>query len=109
MVVVESSMAGGRKEVALAAIGLLSAVLQAHGSITDIIAPTMWKRAMRALSVGMEAATSPTCMVPLPVSACPGGAGAMTLFMLNTNLVTCHLNTIIAGTHRAAVACWPAL
>ena len=33
MVVVESSMAGGRKEVALAAIALLSAVLQAHGSM----------------------------------------------------------------------------
>lgn len=33
LVVVESSMAGGRKEVALAAIALLSAVLQAHGSM----------------------------------------------------------------------------
>ncbi|KAL4423762.1 hypothetical protein ABPG75_001063 [Micractinium tetrahymenae] len=65
MVVVESSMAGGRKEVALAAITLLSAVLQAHGAITDIVSPAMWKRAMRALGVGVEAATSPSCMVPL--------------------------------------------
>jgi hypothetical protein len=68
MVVVESSMAGGRKEVALAAIVLLSAVLHAHGSITNIVTPAMWKRAVKALGVGMEAATSPACMVPLPVS-----------------------------------------
>lgn len=34
MVVVESSMAGGRKEVALAAIAVLGAVLQTHGAIT---------------------------------------------------------------------------
>lgn len=68
MVVVESSMAGGRKEVALAAITLLSAVLQAHGSITDIVSPAMWSRAVRALGVGVEAATSPACMVPLLVS-----------------------------------------
>lgn len=67
MVVVESSMAGGRKEVALAAITLLSAVLQAHGAITDIVSPAMWKRAMRALGVGVEAATSSSCMVPLSV------------------------------------------
>lgn len=68
MVVVESSMAGGRKEVALAATTLLSAVLQAHGSITDIVSPAMWKRSVRAVGVGVEAATSPTCMVPLAVS-----------------------------------------
>lgn len=67
MVVVESSMAGGRKEVALAAITLLSAVLQAHGAITDIVTLAMWKRAVRALDVGVEAATSPSCMVPLTV------------------------------------------
>lgn len=65
MVVVESSMAGGRKEVALAAITLLSAVLQAHGAITDIVSPAMWKRAVRAVGVGVEAATSPSCMVPI--------------------------------------------
>ena len=69
MVVVESSMAGGRKEVALAATALLSAVLQAHGSITDIVTPAMWTRAVRAVGVGVEAATSPACMVPLLVSA----------------------------------------
>jgi len=69
MVVVESSMAGGRKEVALAAVALLSAVLQAHGPSTDIVSPDMWKRAVRALDVGVEAATSPSCMVPLTVGA----------------------------------------
>lgn len=73
MVVVESSMAGGRKEVALAAIALLSAVLAAHGSITDIVTPAMWKRSVRALGVGVEAATSPACMVPLMVSYADGG------------------------------------
>lgn len=67
MIVVESSMAGGRKEVALAAIALLAAVLAAHGSITDIVTPAMWKRAVRAVGVGVEAATSPACMVPLMV------------------------------------------
>ena len=74
MVVVESSMAGGRKEVALAAIALLSAVLQAHGSITDIVSPAMWSRVVRAVGVGVEAATSPACMVPLLVSAAAPGA-----------------------------------
>lgn len=99
MVVVESSMAGGRKEVALAAIGLLSGVLQAHakspssahsslggpqegggGSGTGqgaasveaasrgVVSEAMWKRAMRATDVGVEAATTPTCQVPLQVS-----------------------------------------
>ena len=77
MVVVESSMAGGRKEVALAAIALLSAVLAAHGSITDIVTPVMWKRAVRALGVGVEAATSPACMVPLMVSAWRFGTAAV--------------------------------
>eukprot|EP00887_Chlorella_sp_A99_P002554 scaffold6.g2554.t1 len=65
MVVVESSMAGGRKEVALAAAGVLGAVLHTHGAITHIVTPDMWKRALRAIDVGAEAATSPTCMVPL--------------------------------------------
>ena len=68
MLVVESSMAGGRKEVALAAIAVLGAVLQTHGSITNIVTLEMWKRALRAIDVGAEAATSPTCMVPLAVS-----------------------------------------
>lgn len=77
MVVVESSMAGGRKEVALAAIALLSAVLQAHGSITDIVSPAMWSRAVRAVGVGVEAATSPACMVPLLVSAAAASAAPL--------------------------------
>lgn len=38
---------------------------------TDIVTPAMWKRAVRALGVGVEAATSPACMVPLMVR---GGA-----------------------------------
>lgn len=32
MLVVESSMAGGRKEVALAAIAVITTVMQAHGT-----------------------------------------------------------------------------
>ncbi len=74
MVVVESSMAGGRKEVALAAIMLLGGVLQAHAAVPDlatgegsIVTDAMWKRALRAADVGVEAATSPTCQVPLQV------------------------------------------
>ncbi len=40
--------------------------LQAHAlTSTDTISQRMWKRAMRALDVGVEAATSPRCMVPL--------------------------------------------
>ncbi len=87
MVVVESSMAGGRKEVALAAITLLSAVLQAHGAITDIVSPAMWKRAMRALGVGVEAATSPSCMVPLSVR---GGAWRALVAGMCTGLRCIH-------------------
>ena len=68
MVVVESSMAGGRKEVALAAIAALAAVLAAHGGDAAAVTPAMWKRALRAVDVGVEAATSPTCQVPLSVS-----------------------------------------
>ncbi len=80
MVVVESSMAGGRKEVALAAITLLGGVLQAHAGLGSasasagdgssgggVVSDAMWKRAMRALDVGVEAATTPTCQVPLQV------------------------------------------
>ncbi|KAK9810126.1 hypothetical protein WJX72_005196 [[Myrmecia] bisecta] len=64
MVVVESSMAGGRKETALAAIGLLTTVLQAHGN-TRMVSRSMWKRAVRAMDVGVEAAAGPQCAVPL--------------------------------------------
>lgn len=65
MVVAESSLAGGRKEVALAAIGLLGGVLAAHGRDETIVSPAMWNRALRALDVGVEAATSAGCQVPL--------------------------------------------
>lgn len=33
--------------------------------MTDVVDRTMWKRAMRALDVGVEAAASPQCAVPL--------------------------------------------
>jgi hypothetical protein len=64
MLVVESAMAGGRKEVALAAIGCITNVLSAHGS-GPLVSHAMWRRALRALGVGVEAAASPNCMVPL--------------------------------------------
>jgi hypothetical protein len=67
MVVTESSLAGGRKEVALAALGLLGSVLGAHGGDDTVITFTMWSRAVRALDVGVEAATSAGCQVPLAV------------------------------------------
>lgn len=67
MVVTESSLAGGRKEVAMAALGLLGTVLGAHGGDDTVITPTMWYRAVRALDVGVEAATSAGCQVPLAV------------------------------------------
>ena len=110
MLVVESSMAGGRHETAVAAVALLSNVLQvtvqcctcvtclravsaskgwscppenglevcvavhdrqcaapqAHAA-TDAVSRAMWKRALRALGVGVEAGVSPQCRVPLQV------------------------------------------
>lgn len=65
MVVAESSLAGGRKEVAVAAVGLLGGVLGAHGGDDSVVSPAMWRRAMRALDVGVEAATTAGCLVPL--------------------------------------------
>ena len=100
MVVVESSMAGGRKEVALAAIALLSAVLQAHGSITAIVTPSMWGRAVRAVGVGVEAATSPACMVPLSVSG-----GALPLLLL---VVVLGGAAYVGWWHPAQPPPWPA-
>ncbi len=41
-------------------------VSQAHAA-TDAISKSMWKRALRALNVGVEAAVSPQCRVPLQV------------------------------------------
>ena len=64
MMVVESAMAGGRKEVALAAIGLVTTVTAAHGGGPSLARP-MWRRALRALGVGVEAAASAQCGVPL--------------------------------------------
>lgn len=67
MIVAESSLAGGRKEVAMAAVGLLGGVLGAHGGDDTVVTPAMWRRSMRALDVGVEAATSAGCLVPLSV------------------------------------------
>ena len=64
MVVVESSLAGGRKEVALAAMSLLGGVL-GQDEVNIVISKSMWRRGMRALDVGVVAATSSGCQVPL--------------------------------------------
>ena len=64
MLILESSMAGGRREVAVAAMAVLVTVLQANSSSERLRKP-MWKRALRAVGVGVEAAASPQCMVPL--------------------------------------------
>lgn len=39
--------------------------LQAHSGSAAVDAST-WKRALKALDVGVEAAASPSCRVPLP-------------------------------------------
>ena len=65
MIVIESSLAGGRKEVALAGIHLLNSVLLVHGSDDTVVTKRMWKRALRAIDVGVQAATSAGCQVPL--------------------------------------------
>ncbi len=65
MLVVESAMAGARKEVALAAIGVVTTVVCAHGAADGAMTRAMWKRALRAVGVGVEAAVSPNCLVPL--------------------------------------------
>lgn len=65
MLVVESAMAGARKEVALAAIGVVTTVVCTHGAAEGAMTRAMWKRALRAVGVGVEAAVSPNCLVPL--------------------------------------------
>ena len=65
MVVAESGMAGGRKEVALAAIALLGAVMGTHGIDPGTVSDPMWSRAIRAIDVGVEASTTGNCMVPV--------------------------------------------
>lgn len=57
-------MAGGRREVAVAAMGVLVTVLQANSG-SERLERAMWKRVLRAVGVGAEAAASPQCMVPL--------------------------------------------
>lgn len=64
MLVLESSLAGGRREVALAAMSLLVSIMQTHGT-SALMKRSMWRRALRAVGVGAEAAASPQCMVPL--------------------------------------------
>ena len=66
MLVVESAIAGRSKEVALAAIACVTGLLSAQGTSCPAF---MWQRALRALGVGVEAATSPLCLVPLQVSS----------------------------------------
>ncbi|KFM25189.1 MON2-like protein [Auxenochlorella protothecoides] len=65
MVVIESCMAGARKRVALAAVGVLGSLLAAHGGRRDVLGEAAWARAVRAVEVGVEAAANPTCRVPL--------------------------------------------
>uniref|UniRef100_A0A1D2ACI6 Mon2 C-terminal domain-containing protein n=2 Tax=Auxenochlorella protothecoides TaxID=3075 RepID=A0A1D2ACI6_AUXPR len=67
MVVIESCMAGARKRVALAAVGVLGSLLAAHGGRRDVLGEAAWARAVRAVEVGVEAAANPTCRVPLAV------------------------------------------
>jgi hypothetical protein len=62
MAVVESSLAGGRKEVALSAINLLGGLLSTQSAE---IGESMWQRGLRAIDVGVVAATSGGCHVPL--------------------------------------------
>ena len=83
MLVVESSLAGGRKEVALAAISFLSGLLSgdsgagcagcapganlADHNNSNRLSEPMWQRGFRAIDVGVVAATSGGCQVPLAV------------------------------------------
>ena len=62
MVVVESSLAGGRKEVALSAMSLISGLLSTR---SPTITGAMWQRGIRAIDVGVVAATSGGCHVPI--------------------------------------------
>jgi hypothetical protein len=80
MTVSESCMAGGRKEVALAAISLVGGVLAAHGGNAAAVPDAALRRALRAVGVGVEAATSAGCAVPaaarVEVAAMVGAAFA---------------------------------
>ena len=65
---VESAIAGRSKEVALAALACLTGLLGAQGTACPGL---VWRRSLRALGVGIEAATSPLCLVPLQVLLAP--------------------------------------
>ena len=65
--VVESAIAGRSKEVALAALACITGLVAAQGTACP---PLVWRRSLRALGVGIEAATSPLCLVPLQVNIC---------------------------------------
>ena len=65
--VVESAIAGRSKEVALAALACITGLVAAQGPACP---PLVWRRSLRALGVGIEAATSPLCLVPLQVHLC---------------------------------------
>ena len=67
MLVIESSLAGGRKEVALSAMSLLSSLLGDSPEIRSSLSEAMWQRGFRAIDVGVVAATSGGCHVPLGV------------------------------------------
>ena len=67
MLVIESSLAGGRKEVALSAMNLLSGLLGDAPEIRHSLTEAMWQRGFRAIDVGVVAATSGGCHVPLAV------------------------------------------
>jgi hypothetical protein len=67
MLVIESSLAGGRKEVALSAMSLLSGLLGDSPEIRSSLSDAMWQRGFRAIDVGVVAATSGGCHVPLAV------------------------------------------
>ncbi|KAK9811035.1 hypothetical protein WJX73_008056 [Symbiochloris irregularis] len=64
MMVVESAIAGARREVALAAIAVITQMALAHGA-TPAMETYMWKRALRAVGVGVEAAASSSCLLPI--------------------------------------------
>lgn len=67
MLVIESSLAGGRKEVALSAMSLLSGLLGDSPEIRSSLSEAMWQRGFRAIDVGVVASTSGGCHVPLGV------------------------------------------
>lgn len=76
--VVESAIAGARREVALAAIAVITQMMSAHGA-TPAMETYMWKRALRAVGVGVEAAASSNCLLPIQVLCLPLSPGGLSL------------------------------